>query len=97
MNLTPFFVALHADDTARQRQHRDWEQSAITPENVDEIWRRLQCQHAFGSARFQQMIEEQLQRRARKDRQASEVSTSRACGRALTRAFLVFRFVDLGL
>jgi hypothetical protein len=52
MNLTPFFVALHAEDTARQRQYRDWEQSAITPEDVDEIRRRLQCQHAFGTERF---------------------------------------------
>ena len=64
MSLTPFFVALHAEDTARQRQYRDREQSAITPKDVDEIRRRLQCQHAFGTERFRQRIKEQLQRRA---------------------------------
>lgn len=60
----PQYLALHAEDTARQRRYRDWVQAAITPEDVDEIRRRLQCQHAFGTEHFRQMIEEQLQRRA---------------------------------
>ncbi|MCG6118151.1 MAG: hypothetical protein MEQ07_08150 [Aquimonas sp.] len=64
MNLTPFFVALHAEDMARQRLYRDWVQSAITPEEVDKTRRRLQCQLAFGTERFRQRIEEQLQHRA---------------------------------
>lgn len=63
MNLTPFFVALHAEDTARQRLYRDRVQSAITPEEVDKTRRRLQCQLAFGTERFRQKFEEQLQRR----------------------------------
>lgn len=49
---------------ARQRLYRDWVQSVITPEEVDEIRRRLQCQQAFGTERFRQRIEEPLQRRA---------------------------------
>jgi putative transposase len=65
----PQYLARDAEDTARQRLYRDWVQSAITPnevapDEVDEIRRRLQCQHAFGTERFRQMIEEQLQRRA---------------------------------
>jgi hypothetical protein len=32
MSLTPFFVALHAEDAAHQRQYRDWIQSTITPD-----------------------------------------------------------------
>lgn len=58
------YLALDAEVAARQGLYRDWVQSAITPEEVDEIRRRLQCQHAFGLERFRQMIEEQLQRRA---------------------------------
>lgn len=65
----PQYLTLDAEDTARQRLYRDWVQSAIAPnevapDEVDEIRRRLQCQHAFGTERFRQMIEEQLQRRA---------------------------------
>jgi putative transposase len=60
----PQYLALHAEGTARQHLYCDWIQSAITPEEVDEIRRRLKCQHAFGTERFRQRIEEQLQRRA---------------------------------
>jgi putative transposase len=60
----PQYLALHAEDTTRQRLYREWVQSAITSEDLDEIRRRLQCQHAFGTERFRHMIEEQLQRRA---------------------------------
>lgn len=65
----PQFLALDVEDTARQRLYREWVQSAITPDEVapdevDEIRRRLQCQHAFGTERFRHMIEEQLQCRA---------------------------------
>ncbi len=65
----PQYLALDAEDMARQRLYREWVQSAIAPnevapDEVDEIRRRLQCQHAFGTERFRQMIEEQLQRRA---------------------------------
>lgn len=59
----PQYLALHAEDTARQRLYPDWVQAAVTPEDVDEIRHRLQCQHALGTERFRQMIEEQLQRR----------------------------------
>lgn len=65
----PQYLALDAEATARQRLYREWVQSATTPnevapDEVDEIRRRLQCQHAFGTERFRHMIEEQLQRRA---------------------------------
>jgi putative transposase len=53
----PQYLALHAEDTAHQRRYRDWVHSATTPnevapDEVDEIRRRLQCQHAFGTERF---------------------------------------------
>lgn len=60
----PQYLALDAEPTARQRLYSEWVQSAVTPDEVDEIRRRLQCQHAFGTERFRHMIEEQLQRRA---------------------------------
>lgn len=65
----PQSLALDAEDTARKRLNREWVQSAITPnevapDEVDDIRRRLTCQHAFGTVRFRQRIEAPLQRRA---------------------------------
>jgi len=53
----PQTLALHAEDKARQRLRRDGAPSAIAPENVDEIRRRLQRQHTLGAERLRQKFE----------------------------------------
>ena len=60
----PQYLALGRDAATRQAAYRAWVDAAVSREEVEVIRLRLQRQHALGTDRFREMIEEQLQCRA---------------------------------
>jgi len=63
--LTPHhgYLALGFDQASRLDAYRTWVADAVSDEELELIRLRLQRQHAFGTHRFREMIEDQLQRR----------------------------------
>ena len=58
------YLALGANDEQRRITYRRFVAEAVTASETEEIRKNLQSQYAFGSRRFQSLVEAQLGRRA---------------------------------